>query len=110
MPEPLPAQKPGIRLDGVSPRRAYQTMGAHPASVGSVDGTQFTVWAPNAHSVSVVGDWNTWQLPGHQLEFDHQSGIWTGFIPTIGHGATYKYAVVSRSDGVTTLKADPFAF
>ncbi|NBX46606.1 MAG: hypothetical protein EBT22_05230 [Chloroflexi bacterium] len=57
-----------------------------------------------------MGDWNTWQLPGHQLEFDHQSGIWTGFIPTIGHGATYKYAVVSRSDGVTTLKADPFAF
>lgn len=110
MPEPLPAQKPGIRLDGVSPRCAYQTMGSHPASVGSVDGTRFTVWAPNARSVSVVGDWNTWQLPGHQLEFDHQSGIWTGFIPTIGHGATYKYAVVSRSDGVTTLKADPFAF
>ncbi|RLT54144.1 MAG: 1,4-alpha-glucan-branching protein [Chloroflexi bacterium] len=110
MPEPLPAQKPGIRLDGVSPRRAYQTMGAHPASVGSVDGTRFTVWAPNARTVSVVGDWNTWRLPGHQLEFDHQSGIWTGFIPTIGHGATYKYAVVSRSDGVTTLKADPFAF
>ena len=85
-------------------------MGAHLASVGSVDGTRFTVWAPNAQSVSVVGDWNTWQLPGHHLDFDHQSGIWTGFIPTIGHGATYKYAVVSRSGGVTTLKADPFAF
>ncbi len=110
MPEPQPARTPGFRLDDVSPRRAYQTMGAHLASVGSVDGTRFTVWAPNAQSVSVVGDWNTWQLPGHHLDFDHQSGIWTGFIPTIGHGATYKYAVVSRSGGVTTLKADPFAF
>lgn len=85
-------------------------MGAHLASVGSVEGTRFTVWAPNAHSVSVVGDWNAWQSPGHLLEFDHLSGIWTGFIPNIGHGATYKYAIVSASGGVTTLKADPFAF
>ncbi len=109
MPEPRPALTPGIRLDGGSPRRAYQTMGAHPAPVGSDDGTRFAVWAPNAHAVSVVGDWNAWQSPGHMLEFDRASGIWTGFIPNIGHGAPYKYAV-SGSDGVITFKADPFAF
>ena len=71
-------------------------------------GTHFAVWAPNAVTVSVVGDFNQWDAAAHPL-LPSDAGIWKGFIPEARPGNTYKYLVSSRSGGAME-KADPFAF
>ena len=88
--------------------RLYQKMGAHAARVKGRAGTTFAVWAPNATRVSVIGDFNGWQ-PGIDLlqPRGDESGIWEGFVATVGHGAAYKYRIDSR--GQSFDKADPFA-
>jgi 1,4-alpha-glucan branching enzyme len=94
--------------------RAYEKLGAHAtdsARPGSEKGTHFGVWAPNAASVSVVGDFNGWNPTSHLLEVrGDSSGIWEGFIPEVSPGAVYKYHIVSRHAGYSVDKADPFAF
>src|SRR5262249_17867164 len=80
--------------------------GAHPG----VDGTSFAVWAPNAESVSVIGDFNGWQPSRHPLRPRASSGIWEGFVAGVKRGARYKYHVASRLNGYRVDKADPFAF
>ena len=93
--------------------RAYEKLGAHPAPSreGIAQGTHFAVWAPNAASVSVVGDFNGWNPTSHRLEpRDDSSGIWEAFIPGVRRGALYKYHIVSRHAGYTVDKSDPFAF
>ncbi|MGH2720845.1 MAG: 1,4-alpha-glucan branching enzyme, partial [Actinomycetota bacterium] len=83
-------------------------LGAHPVTVDGVAGTSFGVWAPNAHSVSVVGDFNAWDPSLHQLVPRASSGIWEGFIPGVSAGHRYKFRIVG-SNGYTVDKADPFA-
>src|ERR1700722_8468732 len=94
--------------------RAYEKLGAHATGsgrAGSEKGTHFGVWAPNAASVSVVGDFNGWNPTSHLLEVrGDSSGIWEGFIPEVSPGAVYKYHIVSRHAGYSVDKADPFAF
>ncbi len=91
--------------------RLYEKLGAHIMSLNGVQGVYFAVWAPSAHSVSVVGDFNFWQQHSHLLNVRwDSSGIWEGFIPNIDKGAIYKYKIQSSIDGVVTDKADPFAF
>jgi 1,4-alpha-glucan branching enzyme len=94
--------------------RAYEKLGAHPTGSGRADrekGTHFGVWAPNAASVSVVGDFNGWNPASHILEArGDSSGIWEGLVPGVSPGAVYKYHIVSRQDGYSVDKADPFAF
>ncbi len=85
----------------------YEKLGAHPAADGS--GTTFGVWAPNADSVSVIGDFNGWNRTANLLQPREQSGIWEGFIPGARHGAMYKYCVHSRVTRNGVEKADPFA-
>ncbi|MEJ5293060.1 MAG: 1,4-alpha-glucan branching protein GlgB [Candidatus Methanosuratincola sp.] len=89
--------------------RLYEKLGAHLAEVDGEEGVQFGVWAPNAGSVYVIGDFNGWK-PDHKL-FPRAdgSGIWEGFLPGVGRGALYKYRIVCR-DGRCFDKADPFAF
>jgi 1,4-alpha-glucan branching enzyme len=70
-------------------------------------GTHFAVWAPNAHRVSVIGDWNGWRNDADPLTARESSGIWEG-VAGIGHGARYKFAITGP-DGITRDKADPFA-
>jgi 1,4-alpha-glucan branching enzyme len=92
--------------------RAYEKLGAHFISDAEGEaGTQFAVWAPNASSVSVVGDFNGWNPSMHRLEgrWD-SSGIWSGFIKGIRPGTLYKYHIISRNGGYTVNKADPYAF
>ncbi|RYM05414.1 1,4-alpha-glucan branching protein GlgB [Sporolactobacillus sp. THM7-7] len=87
----------------------YKTFGAHFEEIGSAKGFRFTVWAPHARSVSVVGDFNQWtagETPMHPIK---QSGVWTCFIPELGEGERYKFAIESPS-GSIALKTDPFAF
>ncbi|HEY8854198.1 MAG TPA: 1,4-alpha-glucan branching protein GlgB [Candidatus Dormibacteraeota bacterium] len=85
----------------------YEKMGAHLST--DPDGATFAVWAPNADSVSVIGDFNSWDKTANQLHPREQSGIWEGFVPGVGHGALYKYHVHSRVTRTGMDKADPFA-
>jgi 1,4-alpha-glucan branching enzyme len=74
------------------------------------DGTHFSVWAPNAEAVAVMGDFNHWDPRRHPLRPRASSGIWEGFIPGVGKGALYKYHIVSRHGGYSVDKADPFGW
>ena len=88
--------------------RIYDKLGAHLTTVAGKPGTYFGVWAPNAASVSVVGDFNGWDTQSHPLKARGSSGIWEGFIPGVGKGALYKYHIVSHNQGYVGEKADPF--
>ncbi len=88
----------------------YDKLGAHPATVDGVGGTVFGVWAPNARSVSVVGDFNGWDADAHPLAERGRSGIWEGFLPGVGRGAVYKYHIVSQFNDFRVDKADPVGF
>jgi 1,4-alpha-glucan branching enzyme len=90
--------------------RVYEKLGAHRIAEDGAEGCAFAVFAPNAQSVSVIGDWNGWDKASHPLRPRAQSGIWEGFISGIGAGAVYKYYIVSRHNGYRVDKADPFAF
>ena len=87
--------------------RLARKLGAHTTTSGRKPGTAFAVWAPNARAVSVVGDWNGWESGRDPLAPRGGSGIWEGFVPAVGHGDVYKYAV-SGEQG-EQLKADPVA-
>jgi len=85
-------------------------LGSHPMTVDGQSGTLFAVWAPNAESVSVVGDFNGWDPDTHPLRArPDSSGIWEGFLPDIGPGTLYKYHIASRFEGYRADKGDPFA-
>ncbi len=85
--------------------RLHDKLGAHPGP----DGTVFAVWAPNAESVSVIGDFNGWNPEAQPLEVRGASGIWEGFVPGAGHGAVYKYRIVGPGGQYRADKADPLA-
>ncbi|MBI5971480.1 MAG: 1,4-alpha-glucan branching protein GlgB [Deltaproteobacteria bacterium] len=91
--------------------KLYGKFGSHLTEVEGVAGARFAVWAPNANTVSVVGDFNDWDTKSHPLKVrDDWSGIWEGFIPGIKEGEIYKYHVESRYNGYKVNKCDPFAF
>jgi len=94
---------------------SYENLGAHPVAAhsakGEQAGTHFAVWAPNARSVAVVGDFNGWNGAAHPLSArGDSSGIWSGFIEGVRPGAIYKYQIVSQQGGYRVDKSDPFAF
>ncbi|GAB4403209.1 MAG: 1,4-alpha-glucan branching protein GlgB [Microscillaceae bacterium] len=90
--------------------RLFEKMGAHLLSHEGQAGTYFAVWAPNAHKVSVVGDFNDWNGEAHPLNVRwDSSGIWEGFIPGLGKGTIYKYKIYSQHGGQVFEKGDPFA-
>jgi len=88
--------------------RAYNSLGAHLTKVGGVSGVSFSVWAPNARNVSVIGSFNDWNRRSSPLHPHASSGIWEGFIPGVPKGATYKFHIVSRERGYVVDKMDPF--
>ena len=88
--------------------RAYNQLGARPATFNGESGTCFSVWAPNARKVSVIGNFNQWNIHSHQLTPRGSSGVWEGFIPGVPKGALYKYHIVSHNHGHVADKADPF--
>ena len=90
--------------------RLYDKLGAHPALEDGRAGTRFTVWAPNAEAVDVVGDWNDWRPGQAPLRVIADTGVWQGFVPGVGPGQRYKFHIRSRYGGYTVDKADPFAF
>ncbi len=88
----------------------YDKLGAHVTVFDGVAGTQFSVWAPNARLVAVIGDFNGWDTSATRLAEQGVSGIWTGFVPGVGVGDVYKYRIFSNVDGFEVDKADPFGF
>ncbi len=87
--------------------RMYNKFGAHPMTVDGEVGTCFSVWAPNAREVAVVGDFNGWNTRTHRLTSRGNAGVWEGFIPGVGKGALYKFHVVSQHHGYVSDRADP---
>jgi 1,4-alpha-glucan branching enzyme len=87
----------------------YAKLGAHVREHQGVPGTAFAVWAPSARSVSVVGDFNSWDGRLNPMRSLGSSGIWELFLPGVGSGAKYKYEILTES-GEIRLKADPLAF
>ncbi len=91
--------------------RLYEKFGSHPMIVDGLEGTYFAVWAPNAESISVIGDFNGWDANAHPLLVrQDSSGIWEGFIPNIQPGQLYKYRICSQYNRYEVDKGDPFAF
>jgi len=93
-------------------RRLWELLGPQPLHVdddGSCHAIRFGVWAPNAVSVGVVGDWNDWIAePLAPVAAETASGIWTIVAPTARSGHRYKFEIVT-DDGRTLRKADPMA-
>src|SRR5437763_15928012 len=89
----------------------YEKMGAHPRTVNGVSGIHFALWAPNALTVSVIGDFNDWVRNANPMHQRHQDlGVWECFIPGIKVGTMYKYAIYSRYNNYAVEKADPYGF
>ncbi len=86
---------------------AYEKLGAHSMTIGTTEGTSFAVWAPNAVSVSVVGDFNNWDGRGHLMHRMPMSGIFELFVPEVKAGDLYKYEIRIKG-GQKILKADPY--
>jgi 1,4-alpha-glucan branching enzyme len=93
--------------------RLWQVLGAHersyPTPRGTVSGVSFAVWAPSARGVQVTGDFDFWQRRGYPMRSLGSSGIWELFVPGLGAGGKYKFAVLG-ADGQWRDKADPMAF
>jgi 1,4-alpha-glucan branching enzyme len=90
--------------------RLYEKMGAHLTRMDAVEGAHFSVWAPNADHVFVVGDFNLWNRESHPMRRTGSSGIWETFVPGVATGATYKYHIIAPYLTYRVDKADPFAF
>ena len=89
--------------------RAYEKLGTHFTEKDGKRGVQFAVWAPNAKRVSIIGDFNNWN-PNTSVMQPSTAGIWEGFVPDIGQGASYKYHIESRYRDYKVDKADPYGF
>ncbi|MDR0857426.1 MAG: 1,4-alpha-glucan branching enzyme, partial [Oscillospiraceae bacterium] len=83
--------------------RAYEFLGCHLKGSNA----KFRVWAPNAKSVSVIGDFNNWDDYANPCAQDN--GIWKCDIPNVEQGERYKYLIQS-ANGQELKKADPYAF
>lgn len=93
-------------FDGVC-KDAYEYFGNKFSKENRRNGFRFTVWAPNAKNVSVVGDFNQWDGSKNQLYKVNDKGVWSGFIQGIKHKDLYKYEIETL-EGKKLMKCDPF--
>ncbi len=89
--------------------RPGDKLGAHAHRIGESHGTRFAVWAPSAQRVAVVGDWNMWDERRHPLRRRVEAGIWEIYIPGVGPGARYKFAILEATGRRGPWRADPYA-
>ncbi|PKH23833.1 1,4-alpha-glucan branching enzyme [Enterobacterales bacterium CwR94] len=89
--------------------RPYEHLGAHGITIDGVIGTRFSVWAPNARRVSVVGEFNFWDGRRHPMRLRRESGVWELFVPAACNGQLYKFEITD-AQGALRIKADPYAF
>ena len=89
---------------------AQEMLGAHFVEQDGKKGVRFTVWAPNAKSVSVVGEFNDWNVFIHPMNRIDDGEIWEAFVEGLGEGEIYKYAIEPQWGGPRIMKADPYGF
>ncbi len=89
--------------------RIFEKLGAHVMTINNAAGTLFSVWAPCAKRVSVVGGFNQWDGRRHQMRLLGSSGIWELFIPLVSDGDLYKFEIKTPTDQII-CKSDPYAF
>ncbi|MBN1687667.1 MAG: 1,4-alpha-glucan branching protein GlgB [Candidatus Omnitrophica bacterium] len=89
--------------------RSYEKFGARTYTFQRTRGVHFALWAPNAKSVSVIGNFNHWRVGAHPMAKIHFSGVWGLFIPGLQEGEVYKFAIRSSFDNEIRVKADPYA-
>lgn len=87
----------------------FRKMGAHLERYRGKFGAWFTVWAPHAAGVSVVGDFNNWDPNANPLRRVGSDGVYEVFVPGVTEGSLYKYCIRTQ-DGRELYKADPYAF
>ena len=85
---------------------AYRALGAHERNAVGIRYWEFSVFAPNAVRISVVGDFNNWKQGANPMEKFGETGCWSCCIAEAGKGDRYKFAITGR-DGQTVLKSDP---
>ncbi|MEJ2535297.1 MAG: 1,4-alpha-glucan branching protein GlgB [Gammaproteobacteria bacterium] len=90
-----------------SHQEIYRKLGAHLTRLRGVAGCVFSVWAPNARRVSVIGDFNDWDGRRHVMRLHPANGIWEIFVPGVGNGAHYKFELLDQQGRLLPLKADP---
>jgi 1,4-alpha-glucan branching enzyme len=91
--------------------RVYEKMGAHIRVIDGISGVHFALWAPNAKTVSVIGDFNGWNRSKNPLFLRHEElGIWECFVPDVQPGALYKFALYSNHNNYAVDKSDPYGF
>ncbi len=88
---------------------AYNLLGCHLVKAQNKTGAFFRVWAPNAKSVSVVGDFNGWNATLNKMKKLEKSGIWEVYVEEVSIYQKYKYQITTKK-GEKILKADPYAF
>lgn len=89
--------------------KSYKMLGAHFREEAGQKGVRFTVWAPNAQTVSVVGNFNNWNGYAHPMQRVNDAGLWSLFIVGLEQGEIYKYELKTY-DGTLLMKSDPYAF
>ncbi|MBS1518436.1 MAG: 1,4-alpha-glucan branching protein GlgB [Bacteroidetes bacterium] len=89
--------------------RTYDKLGAEICSINRIKGVKFSVWAPNARSVSITGEFNDWKPGLLPMERSGTSGYWCLFVPGMKEGTMYKYSIKSAK-GESVFKSDPYAF
>ena len=89
--------------------RLYERLGAQPRIIDDANGVNFSVWAPNAKSVQVVGDFNNWDGRQHNAKPLEHVGIWELYIPEAKVGDKYKYRILNLNDEWVD-KSDPLGF
>src|SRR5438034_438760 len=87
---------------------SYEVLGAHVVA-GPVPAARFSVWAPHARRISVIGDFNAWNAERHPMRRVGGFGAWTALVPGAAPGQRYKYRLWT-ADGAVVDKADPYAF
>ncbi len=88
--------------------KIFEKLGAHPKTYKGKAGMYFAVWAPHAKAVGVVGDFNGWDPDAAPMSPLADSGIYEAFIPGVGLGELYKFAITTQ-EGMILFKADPYA-
>ena len=86
----------------------YKKLGAHLVDDGDKKGTYFAVWAPNAQKVSVIGEFNDWDLTADVMERNDPVGIYTCFVEGAKENEMYKFCIETKK-GELLYKADPYA-
>ena len=105
----MPAEQDIYLFNEGAAEHAYRWLGAHAGTVDGKAGVHFSVWAPSASRVSVVGDFNGWDGNRNAMQPIFSSGVWEVFIPEAHNHDLYKFEIEDSNGNLQPLKADPYA-